>query len=66
MLFGRYTIALSSFHGESQLSGLIKDCNIEILCKETCFSKQLPTLREKEEKFLDKNSKVGTVAQHGL
>lgn len=61
MLFGMYTIPLCSFHGESQLSGLIKHCNIETLCKETSVSKQLPRLREKEEEFLDKHSEVGTV-----
>lgn len=66
MLLGMYTIPLCSFHGESQLSGLIKHCNIENLCKETSVSKQLPRLREKEEEFLDKHSEVGTVAPQGL
>jgi hypothetical protein len=59
MLLGRYTISLYSFHGESQLSGLIKHYNTEILCEGTCVSKQLPTLRGKEEEFLDKKLQGG-------
>lgn len=40
-----------SFHGESQLSGLIRHSDIDILCKETCFSKQLQTPGDKEGEF---------------